>query len=232
MLLKKVLFPCILLTTILNLLAHVDNYTLKLVTGSEQKQLISFIAQQRISSYREYPYLYEGNIEEETVYLSWLVALPHSAIAVAYLGSEPVGFVSGASCVDFDEHFKGSIDIFKKAGLLPEAYYYFTDVIVAPEHRGHALGARLFGLIEQHAQSLGYSAGCCVTESHETHPLKPAHYKSIDSLLSNLAYKRSSMAIHFNWLTRQVHGDSIAQEHILTYWLKSFTSAHTNNDSW
>lgn len=215
---KKILyFPLLLI--IFQTLSQ--DYNIKLITGQEQSAFIPFIADLRISQYREYPYLYEGNMKEESAYLSWLLALPSSAIAIAYLGSQPVGFVGGAGFVEFDEHFKGSIELFKNAQVQPAAYYYFTDVIIAHEHRGKKLGTKLFKVLEAHAQSLGYKAGCCVTESHEIHPLKPKDYKSVDSFLQRIGYTKSLLALNFTWMTRQIDGESAVQEHTLTYWLKT-----------
>lgn len=211
---------CLLLVVLMDMRSQATQYTIKILTGREQQSIINFIAQQRIAGYREYPYLYEGTMAEEISYITWLVACPSSATAVAYYGSEPVGFVGGISVIDFDEHFKGSIEMFKQAHINPDKFYYLTDVIVTPEHRGHQLGIRLFKALEYYAKSLSYTHSCCVTESHESHPLKPGNYKPIDTMLIQLKYQKTLMAMRFSWVTRQKETESIIQEHTLTYWIK------------
>ncbi len=198
-----------------------DNYNLELLTGKDLESILPFVAQQRIELFREYPYLYEGNLTEEMNYLEWFAKLPHTAMAVAYHDKQPVGFVSGTSFKDFDTHFKGSCDVFLKADLKPEEYYYITEGIVVPEHRGNALALKLSALIEGYAKKIGFTKGCFVDESHDKHPLKPANYYSLETAFKKAGYIKSPLSIKFNWVTRQVAGQARDQEHELYYWMKN-----------
>lgn len=199
-----------------------QDYQFKLLYGPEIKDEINFIAQQRIDIFKEYPYLYEGNFETEIAYLMWFVEQRDSCAAIAYKDNNPVGFITGISFVAFENHFKGSKDIFIKASLDPSAYYYFCEVIVKPEHRRNSIAKRLFALLEAHAKSQGYRAGCFVNESHEDHPLKPADYKDLTSLFHALGYTKTNLSIMFKWQTLAQNGKIEELEHILTYWLKDF----------
>jgi GNAT superfamily N-acetyltransferase len=197
-----------------------DSFTIKVLVDSELQKILPFIVEQRITLFREYPYLYEGNAKEENTYLTWFSKLPHSAVVVAYLGDDPVGFVTGTDFTAFSEHFEGSSDLFKRAGLNPWAYYYIAEIIILPSYRGNHLSKRLFDAIEAYAYKCGYTASCFVTESHDVHPLKPKNYRSLEPLWADLGYAQSSLFIHFSWLTIQPDTSGIQQEHKLDYWLK------------
>ena len=215
---------CIFFSTSLLGMTESGNYQLKLLTGPDLESILPFMAQQRIELFREYPYLYEGNLKEEMSYLDWFAKLRHTAVAVAYHDQQPVGFVSGTSFKDFDTHFKGSCDVFQKANLKPEEYYYFAEGMVVPEHRGNSLSLNLYALIESYAKKVGYKAGCIVDESHDKHPLKPSDYYSPEAVFKTAKYIQSPLRIKFNWATRQVDGPAQDQEHELRYWLKKFDS--------
>ena len=199
-----------------------DHNTLNLLKGEQIKQEIEFVTQQRIRAFREYPYLYEGNLDEERSYLQWLASIPNAALAIAYSQSKPVGFITGIPVKDFEHHFKGSIRALENAGWPPQDYYYFAEAVVTPEHRGRGIATKLYALIEQYAHSLGYTHGCFVTESHEHHPLKPSGYKELNNRFKTAGYSKIAAAIKFNWQTIQSNGSPQDQEHELQYWIKSF----------
>lgn len=211
----------LILSMIISML-HAHEYSIKLLTGHELQSILPFMAQQRISAFREYPYLYEGNMQEENEYCNWFASLPHSAVAVAYANGQPVGFVSGTGFNDFDIHFKGSIALFKSNGLDSKKFYYIPEAIIVPEHRRNSLIEKLHDAIEKHAKKIGFSALCCADEHHDTHPLKPVNYQSRDRLYLNAGYIKTTMVIKFPWLTIQPDGSLKDEEHALYYWIKNF----------
>lgn len=202
------------------MLAYPD-YSIRLLTSNELKEIIPFMVDQRISAFRDYPYLYEGNTKEESEYCQWFAGLPHSAVVVAYADGSPVGFVSGTGFADFDIHFRGSIDLFENNGFDPKKFYYIPEVIIMPQHRKKGLLEKLHNFIEQHAKSIGYQATCLVQESHDNHPLKPVAYQSHDGLWLKLGYRQTHIIITFPWLTIQPDGSLKNEEHKLQYWINN-----------
>lgn len=218
---KKILFTLILFTTLtIDSIDKSNIYEIKIFTGESLENLRSFVVNLRITIFKEYPYLYEGNVKEENAYFDWFSKLPNTAIAVAYLDAKPIGFTSGTSFVDFDEHFQGSVDIFTKAKLEAKNYYYFPEILILPEHDNDLINYRLFEALENHAKKLNYKSGCFVTEEHESHPLKPQDYKPLDYLWHLLDYTKSALIINFSWSTIQADKSSKDKKHALIYWLK------------
>lgn len=197
-----------------------STYNLRLLTGKAIQEIIPFLVAQRIEMYREYPYLYEGSRTVEEECLQQFAQLPSSAVAIAYLDDEPVGFIIGASLADYDQHFIGSIEAFKSNGKNPNEYYYFADVLILPAHKGKSLATRLFALFEEYCANLGFLYACFVSESHVEHPLKPIDYNEVDLIWQHYGYQKSNIKIYFSWNTIQPDGPAQEQLHELPYWIK------------
>jgi hypothetical protein len=198
-----------------------NDYTIVCYKGQEARHIVPFVASLFCTSYAEYPYLYQGTQEiSEGYFNNWVLPTKDSIIAVAYYDNKPVGFMSAGAFVDFDKHFVGSVETFKSAGLKPEEYFYATDCIIVPEHRKAKLVSKFAPVIMQHAVAAGYTYGCMVTESHETHPLKPKNYQELDGMLQRFGCRKTDLAVRFTWETIQPDGSVRDEEHVLTYWIK------------
>jgi len=193
------------------------HYTIDILTGNELTEFLPFVAQQRIIEFQLYPYLYAGSPEYEISYLRI-----YNVIAVIYCDQQPVGFLTGTSLIESEPEFKGVIQLFEQADLHHKDYFYFGEIIVLPEHRGNSLGKKLFKALEEYAYNHEYRAGCFITESHETHPLKPKNYKSHDDLWNSMGYVKSKLSLTLEWLTIQEDGSRLEQSHSVDYWLKNF----------
>lgn len=201
-----------------------NQYTIKLFKGSEvDSSLIHFFAQQIITTFYEYPYLYVGNLNNDVDYLNWFFNLKSATVAIAYKENKPIGFLTGVSLEEFDQHFKGAIKLFEKNLLSSTSYYYFAEIIILPEHRGNFLAEALFKVLEKQAYELGFSNGCFITDNTINHPLRPKSYKPFDSLWTRIGYKKSSLIIEKSWQTRQIDGTVKDEVHQLIYWLKKLS---------
>lgn len=219
---KKLLL--ISLFPLLSLAQLPEGYSVELFV-KDLAPYLPFIAEQRINAYREYPYLYNGKMEEEINYLSWFSQLKHTSIVIAFYNDEPVGFITGTALSAFDEHFKGSVNLFKNANLPYDTYYYLSDAIVLPEHRNKLLVTQMAQLMEEHADILGYTATCFVCEHHESHPLKPQNYKELDELFKKNGYSKTDMVITYHWQTRHADGSIKEENHAMNYWVKHCAGA-------
>ncbi len=195
-----------------------NNYHVDILRGDDMKHMLDFVAQQRIRHYKGYPYLYEGNMQEELEYLNLVASSSHSALCVVYKDDHIASFAMGASFVEFASHFKGSIELFEAESRSPHDYYYIADDIVLPGHEGHLLTERMFEQLEQYVRNLGFAYTCIVHEQYDVHPLKPKDYQDFD--WSKLGYAKTESAICFTWNTLQSDGSSCKQEHVLPYWVK------------
>lgn len=216
--LKKLAISVLILSGMIQALP--EGYSIELFV-KDIAPYLPFVAEQRIAVYREYPYLYDGKMDEEIAYLEWFSKLKHSAIVIAFYNNEPVGFITGTSLAAFDFYYAGSVNLFNNAGLSYDTYYYFSDAIVLPEHRNKLLVTQMAQMLEEHADILGYTATCFVSESYESHPLKPEGYKELDGLFKKNGYSKTDMIITYNWPTLQIDGTDKMQIHPMNYWIKN-----------
>ena len=198
---------------------NAESYSIKLLTGSNIKPVLPFIAYQRITTFRDYPYLYQGTLEEESAYLNLCSSSPDAVVAVAYSNAEPVGFLTGMSLVVFDEHCPGTIEGFRKEHLDSESCYYLPEIIIVSAHRKQGLARRLFSTIEDYARKKGYKTTSILTENADDLQ-KPKGYLSQDPLWRKLGYVKSPIMINTDWDTIQLNESVKKQTHTLTFWLK------------
>lgn len=199
-----------------------NEYQIKILVGNQIEEIIPFWAHLRLVYFREYPYLYDGTLDAELAYCKEVMSYKDAAIAVAYCDEQPIGLLSGSSLVNFEDHF-GNAEGFKTAHLDATTFYYFGEGIVLPDHRNKGLGTQLSKQLESWVITQGYTNGCFVSESHETHPLKPHNYKEHDSLWHALGYEKTDISVTFSWNTIQPDGSSRNQDHSMPYWIKLLT---------
>lgn len=219
---KKIFLISIILISHIITAGENNPYTVKIFTKEAVNEFLPFVATIRINIFKEYPYLYEGNFDEEMVDLESCAQLTDNAIAIAYHHETPVGFLYGIPLVEFAPHFENPVvELFNDKKLSPETCYYFADIIILPEHRGKNLSKKLFDALETYAQEQGYTSASFITESHDIHPLKPLDYKSLDPLWSSLQYKKTGLTSYGSWQTHQPDGSIARQRHSAEIWFKN-----------
>ncbi len=204
-------------------------YSFTLLKGAEVERVADFVAQSVREQFSGYPYFYAGDSAEAQEYVQWLISLQNIIVAVAYHDDEPVGFVTGIPCVDFDAGaFKQAKDVFTSHGLDYRNFYYVSEVIILPEHRNKKLAETLYYMVEAHAQELGYEHICYAKESDEEHPRKPAGYKGLGrAFREEGGYQRTDMIVLGLWDTFMPDGSVKIHEHALRYWIKSLSKKQT-----
>lgn len=197
-------------------------YKIEVLTGDKLKEFMPFVITQRILTFCEYPYLYVGNFPEEVDGFNSFAGATDSALAIAYHGETPVGLLTGCSFSYCASYFNDDPTVFKKEDVDPKKCYYFPEIIVVPEHRGKKLSCKLLEALEGYAKSMGYEKGSLITEDHETHPLKPDNYKSLDLFWCSHKYRKTPIDARSGWRTYQPDGSVRYQKHKVDYWVKDF----------
>ena len=174
-----------------------NHYSFKLLKGAEVQQVADFVAQSVREQFRGYPYFYAGDKADAQEYVQWFTSLQNMITAVAYHDDEPVGFITGIPCVDFNTGaFKQAEAVFASSGLDYLKFYYVAEVIILPEHRNKKLAETLYYMVEGYAQELGYEYICYAKESDEEHPRKPLGYKGLGRASRETGgYQRTDMIV-------------------------------------
>lgn len=170
---------------------------LRLLTGSDLEQAIDDIARLRIQVFRDWPYLYDGDLAYERHYLRDY-SHPTAIVAVAYDGAEIIGAATGMALTAHEETLAAT---FKGRPEPLDQIFYCAESVLLPGYRGRGLGHAFFDARESHARTLGYrySAFCSVLRPDD-HPLKPQDARSHDAFWRGRGYTPLPDVIaHFTW---------------------------------
>jgi GNAT superfamily N-acetyltransferase len=185
--------------------------------GREAAAIVDTAAALRIRVFRDWPYLYDGDLGYERDYLQRYVQCPQAMIALAYDGEAAVGATTGlplmAAAADMQTPFIAN-------GLDLAEYFYCGESVVLDEARGRGLGHQFFDLREAQARQLGsrYSVFCAVDRPAD-HPARPPHYRPNDAFWTKRGYqRRPEWQCQFSW--KDVGDDDDTQKR-LTYWLRT-----------
>jgi GNAT superfamily N-acetyltransferase len=156
------------------------------------------VARLRITVFREWPYLYDGDLEYERRYLQAYKGNDQALIVGAYEGDWLVGASTGAPLVqhasDFAEAFRGST-------VPVESMFYCAESVLLPAYRGRGIGKTFFDLREKHARSNGFThIGFCAVQRPDDHPLRPARYTPLDGFWKKRGYAQlPGVTASFSW---------------------------------
>lgn len=172
----------------------------------------------RIAVFREYPYLYDGDLDYEREYLRVYLESPRSQVTLAFHGAEVVGATTCLPLADEGPEFQAP---FLTAGIAVDSVCYFGESILLPAYRGQGAGKAFFQRREAHAAALpGISlAAFCAVDRPEDHPSRPPGYRPLDAFWSRLGYRRQpGMRCEFRW--KEI-GDPEESPKSLTFWTKA-----------
>ncbi|MEI6730369.1 MAG: GNAT family N-acetyltransferase, partial [Pseudomonadota bacterium] len=150
------------------------NITIKEFWGEEINAIIEQIANLRITIFREFPYLYDGNLEYERNYLATYANSKNSIIIAAYECDKLIGVSSGIAMSEETEEFcrpflEQNYDINK--------IFYCGETILLKEYRGQGIYTRFMQARENHAKKCGFEIACfCAVERPQDHKLRPHNY--------------------------------------------------------
>ncbi len=175
------------------------------------------LARLRIAVFREWPYLYDGVLDAERVYLSELAQSPRGGMAVAFDGAEPVGC---STCLPLVEAEAAVRAPFLAAGLDPARYFYFGESVLLAHYRGQGIGVAFFAAREAHArESSDAEFACfCAVERPAGHNLRPEGTVPLDAFWRRRGYTHHpELACTMRW--KQVDSaDKVANR--LSFWIK------------
>lgn len=176
-----------------------SNISISVLTGTQISEYINVIAQLRIDIFKEFPYLYDGNLEYETRYLQKFMNTPKSMIVILKDNDRIVGAMTGLPLKYEDEFIKFPWLDQKKP---IEGVYYFSEILIYPQYRGKGFGKQLFDAAEVTARD--FKMFNCFTLATviraDNHPLKPADYKSLNEFwISNGYQKDETLICHIPW---------------------------------
>lgn len=168
------------------------------LSRSELAARIDDIAALRIAVFRDWPYLYDGDMEYERGYLRPYLDSPRAVVAGAFDGARLVGVATGTPMADHSDDFTAAL---AGQGMDLSEVFYCAESVLLSDFRGQRLGHRFFDIREGKAREFGYQivAFCGVIRPAD-HPMRPLGAPSLEPFWRSRGYAPLPGAIaRFAW---------------------------------
>ena len=176
-----------------------SNIKIRTFTGPAIKTYLSNVARLRLEVFRDYPYLLEGEMQEETQYLKKFASCKDAIVVLVFDGSEIVGASLGIPLEHESDLIKKP---FKERKLDIASFYYFGESTLLKKYRGRGIGHHFFDHREAHVSKLKrYKQICfCSVVRPEDDSRVPNDYMPLDDFWKKRGYvKHPEMLTMISW---------------------------------
>ncbi len=188
----------------------------EVLTGSALEAALEDVARLRIAVFRDWPYLYDGDLDYEKRYMQSYRDSEGAVVVGSFDGDRLVGAATGTPMEDHADDFAAA---FAGTDERLENVFYRAESVLLPGYRGRGIGHRFFDLREDHARNLGRTkTAFCAVMRPGNHPMRPENYRPLDDFWSKRGYaKLPGVVARFRW--KDV-GDSVQTEKPLQFWMR------------
>lgn len=191
---------------------------IKLLRGREIIPYIHKIAQLRIAIFREYPYLYEGDMSYEERYLLMYSRTEGAILVIAEDNDEVVGAITG---LPLTESMKEIKSLFIEKNIPAGGIFYLGEIIFLPEYRSKNIGYMMYQQFEKAVKEMEFyeKIALCEVVRTENNLTKPLDYKSLNSFWHRQGYvKNPDLVVDFSW--KEI-GAVEETKHPMVFWIKN-----------
>ncbi len=188
------------------------------LTGAAITPHLPALAKLRITVFRDWPYLYEGDAAYEENYLKIYPASAGAAVVLAFDGDTVVG---ASTCLPLADETANIQAPFIDHGFDIARVCYFGESVLLTGYRGRGIGVRFFEAREAHARRRGgfTTTAFCAVQRPETHRLRPAGYVPLDAFWTKRGYARQPhLRCKMSW--RDIN-ETAESEKTLGFWTKT-----------
>lgn len=195
-----------------------QDFNFQLATGEGISPWLDDLAALRIAIFREYPYLYQGELEQERTYLAGYAASAAGFVILVRHQGRTVGAGTGMPLRDESPELLAP---FLEVGSDVQDIFYLGELILLPPYRGQGLGRELLAACERQALACGdwRRLALATVIRPPDHPQSPSGYRPLDNFLHRCGYlPQPQFTAWFSW--RDV-GAADATRKPMRFWLKS-----------
>ncbi len=167
-------------------------------SGIAALQYLDDLAKLRIEVFRDFPYLYDGNMEYEHSYLETYIQTPDSVLVIAFDGNKIVG---ASTALPMEHETPNVQQPFLENGYDLSTIFYFGESVLKKNYRGQGVGVEFFKQREAHARQLNrfeWLTFCGVVRP-EDHPLRPKDYQPLDEFWKKRGFEPTNMVCYMEW---------------------------------
>jgi len=187
------------------------------LTGESARRHLDDVAALRIAVFRDWPYLYAGDMRYEREYLAAYAASPRSVFVLAFDGDRVVGASTGIPLAEDAPAFQAP---FLAQGIDAGKVFYFGESVLLPAWRGRGIGHAFFDGREAHARALdGFEwTAFAAVDRDDADPRRPGGHRGNEAFWSKRGYARQpELAMELDWNEVDV-GEA---RHALTFWTRA-----------
>lgn len=189
-----------------------------LITGRSIAEQIEELGQFRIAIFRDWPYLYDGNMPYERDYLSRYARCESSFVLV---GRDAHGIRYACTAIPLKHELPQFQQPFLDRQMPVDNKFYLGEIMVRRELRGQGVGTLLMNKVLSTIAELTPPSTEVVLATvirPSTHPLKPADYNASDHLWTKSRFVRmDDLVVKLDWKDIG-HEQETTKE--MVYWLR------------
>ena len=159
------------------------------LTGAALEAALDDVARLRIAVFRDWPYLYDGDLAYEQRYMATYRDSASAIVVGAFDGDRLVGASTGTPLADHADDFARP---FSGTGIDLNEVFYCAESVLLPEYRGQGAGHGFFEHREAHARALGFKKSAfCGVQRPADHPMRPVTTPRLTRSGANVVTHRS-----------------------------------------
>ncbi|MEZ5040112.1 MAG: GNAT family N-acetyltransferase [Saprospiraceae bacterium] len=186
-------------------------------TSTAALPYLEHLAQLRIQVFRDFPYLYEGDMGYEMDYLQTYIHAPDSVIVIAFDGEKVVGASTGIPMAFEPENIQLP---WREQGYDIDKVFYYGESVLLKGYRGRGIGVQFFEHRERWARQLGRFdiATFCGVVRPDDHPDRPPDFVPLDDFWRKRGFtKTKDLVCYISWLDVNEEQESAKPLH---FWYK------------
>lgn len=185
--------------------------------GKQAMEYIPDLARLRMEVFRDFPYLYDGNLAYERSYLERLIQCHDSILVVAFDRERVIGVSTGLPLVGETENIQQP---WVDQGHDIRKIFYYGESVLQKEYRGRGIGVSFFEEREKWARALNsfqLLTFCAVVRAPD-HPMRPANYLNLEAFWMKRGFSKTPNTLcQISWLDIGAKAES---KKYLHFWTK------------